>query len=139
MAATVLLRLHALTGEGRYRAAAEGALSLVTPVAHRYPTAFGQWLIATDLALGPLDEVAIVGSLDDGRTGALRAVVDEGYRPRQVVALSASPDGSAVPLLHGRVSRHDQPTAYVCRGFSCRLPVSDPDALRAELMVAAGA
>ncbi len=138
MAATVLLRLHALTGEARYRTAAEAALALVTPVAHRYPTAFGQWLIALDLALGPIDEVAIVGRLDDPGADAMRAIVDEGFRPRQVVALSDVPDDSAVPLLHGRVSHDGRPTAYVCRGFSCRLPVTEPHALRAELAAAAG-
>jgi uncharacterized protein len=30
-----------------------------------------------------------------------------------------------------------KPTAYVCRGFVCRLPVTDPDGLRAELEAAA--
>jgi uncharacterized protein YyaL (SSP411 family) len=30
-------------------------------------------------------------------------------------------------------------TAYVCRNFACRLPVSDADALRAQLVEAAGA
>ena len=44
MAAQVLLRLAALTGEGRYRDAAESALRGVTSVAHRYPTGFAHWL-----------------------------------------------------------------------------------------------
>ena len=50
MATTVLLRLAALTGEGRYRAAAERALATVGPFLARYPTAFAQWLCALELA-----------------------------------------------------------------------------------------
>ena len=46
MATHVLLRLAALTGEGRYRDAAERAIAAITPFAARYPTAFAQWLQA---------------------------------------------------------------------------------------------
>ncbi|MDQ3447671.1 MAG: thioredoxin domain-containing protein [Chloroflexota bacterium] len=133
MAATVLLRLHAFTGEARYRTAAEGALALVAPVASRYPTAFSQWLIAADLAMGPVDEVAIVGPLNDAATTALRSVADGGFRPRQVVASSDDPGRTTVPLMRDRVARDGRPTAYVCRNFTCRLPVMDADALRREL------
>jgi len=48
MAALVLQRLDALTGEGRYADAAEGALGLVGSAPARYPTAFAQWLVALD-------------------------------------------------------------------------------------------
>ena len=61
MAASVLLRLAALTGEGRYRTAAERAIRTVAPFAERYPTAFAQWLSAIDFALSDAVEVAIVG------------------------------------------------------------------------------
>jgi uncharacterized protein YyaL (SSP411 family) len=40
------------------------------------------------------------------------------------------PDTSAVPVLHGRVSIDGLPTAYLCRQFTCRLPVTDAAALR---------
>ena len=53
MAATVLLRLAAWTGEGRYRDAAELALRTVTGYVARYPTGFAQWLVAMDFALAP--------------------------------------------------------------------------------------
>ncbi|MDQ3938042.1 MAG: thioredoxin domain-containing protein, partial [Chloroflexota bacterium] len=94
MAACVLLRLAALTGDGRYRSAAEGTLRLVTSVAHRYPTAFAQWLIGFQLALAQIDEVAIVGDPTSAETAALLAVVRLAYRPTTVVAASAEPEQS---------------------------------------------
>ena len=133
MAVTVLLRLAALTGEGRYRDAAERAMLTVTQFVDRYPTGFAQWLSAMDVSLAPVVEVAIVGDPADPATQALLAVVTDGFRPNQVVAVAADPASSAVPLLLDRVAIDGRPTAYVCRGFVCRLPVTDPDALRAEL------
>jgi uncharacterized protein YyaL (SSP411 family) len=44
-----------------------------------------------------------------------------------------------VPLLAERVRLKDRPTAYVCRGFACRLPVTDADALREQLAEVAAA
>jgi uncharacterized protein YyaL (SSP411 family) len=133
MAATVLLRLAAWTGEGRYRTAAERAIRTVAPFAERYPTAFAQWLSAIDFALGDAVEVALVGEPADAATQALLAPVARVFRPNQVLAVTADPAGSAVPLLRDRSMVGGVPTAYVCRGFACRLPVTDVDALRAQL------
>jgi uncharacterized protein YyaL (SSP411 family) len=133
MAATVLLRLAALTGEGRYRDAAEQALRLTAAFADRYPTGFAQWLVAIDSALADVVEIAIVGAPSDDATRRLRAPLDEGYRPNQVLAIAPDPASSSVPLLADRTARDGHPTAYVCRGFVCRMPVTDPEALRREL------
>ena len=67
MAATVLLKLAALTGESRYSAAAEGAIAQVASYAHRYPTAFAQWLCALTFALGDASR-----DRDLGRPGTCR-------------------------------------------------------------------
>jgi uncharacterized protein YyaL (SSP411 family) len=133
VAADVLLRLHAWTGEPRYRIAAERALRTVVPYVARYPTGFARWLSAMDLALAQILEVAIVGAIDDPATTALLAEVRRTYGPNQVIALAPDPGTSRIPLLDGRVALHGQPTAFVCRAFACRLPVTDPVALRAEL------
>ncbi len=138
MAVTVLLRLEAWTGEARYRAAATAALRLVVPFVVRYPTGFAQWLSAMDQALAPVVEVAIVGALDDPATTGLMAETRRGYRPNQVVSVAADPRASVVPLLADRVALDGRPTAYVCRSFTCRLPVGDPAALRAQLLEAVG-
>ncbi|HZK48206.1 MAG TPA: thioredoxin domain-containing protein, partial [Thermoleophilia bacterium] len=57
MAATVLLKLRAYTGEARYAAPAERTLLGLEPLLSRHPLAFGQGLIAFDLAVGEGGEV----------------------------------------------------------------------------------
>ena len=98
MATIVLLRLAALTGDGRYRTSAETALARVGPYLGRYPGAFAQWLCALELALAPVGEVAVVGDPADPATRRLLDVVDRGYRPFRVVAVTSAPATSAVPL-----------------------------------------
>jgi uncharacterized protein YyaL (SSP411 family) len=137
MAATVLLRLAALTGEGRYRDAAEASLRLVAGFADRYPTGFAQWLNALDFAFADVVEVAVVGGVADPATQALLAPLEDGYRPNQVVAVAADPADSVVPLMTDRSQRDGRPTAYVCRNFACRQPVTDVEALRSELVAGA--
>ena len=56
---------------------------------------------------------------------------------RRVVAASPDPDRSAIALLHGREKVDGSATAYVCRSFACRLPVTDATALAEQLAAAA--
>jgi uncharacterized protein len=136
MATTALLRLAALTGEHRYRDAAERAIGTVRPYLDRYPTGFAQWLVAATVASSEVLEVAIVGDPAAVDTRALLDVVGDRWRPTVVVALAPN-DGaalsSAIPLLHDRIAIEGRATAYVCRGFVCDLPVTDPEALRSRL------
>jgi uncharacterized protein len=139
MATMALLRLAALTGESRYREASERALSTATPYMVRYPTAFAQWLQAADFALAAVAEVAIVGDVDDPATQELLRLAAGGYAPNRVVALLRPGDETAIPLLADRTMVKDRPTAYACRGFACRLPVTEADALAEQLREVAGA
>ena len=133
MATGVLLKLAALTGESRYRVAAERAIATVIPYLARYPTGFANWLSASHLAVEGIDELAIVGPPTDEATRALLAVATTGFRPNLVLAVSPDASTSAVPLLEGRELIDGRPTGYVCRDFACRLPVTDPVALRSQL------
>ena len=135
MAVTVLLQIGRADRPGTLPADARrrpcpGCLG----VAARHPTAFAQWLVAAGMLLVPIDEVAIVGDRDDASTrGAagshqvrIPAVAGRCLCERSLVRQS-------VPLLRDRVRVDGRPAAYVCHGFSCQLPVTDPDALRTQL------
>ena len=130
MAATVLLKLGAFTGEGRYEDAAERALRMVQPALGSAPTGFAQWLCALDFALGRPKEIAIVG--ESGAQELLDVVFGE-YRPNQVVTYARDGKDSPIPLLADRTPLDGQATAYVCRNFVCQLPVTGPDALAPQL------
>ena len=133
MATLVLLRLAALTGEARYGLAAERALATVTSYLARYASGFANWLSAADLAVGGIVELAIVGDPDEPATRALLDVARRQGRRDLVVAVAPDADASTIPLLAGRTRIDGRPAAYVCRQFACRLPVTEPAALSAQL------
>jgi uncharacterized protein YyaL (SSP411 family) len=134
--AEALLRLAAFTGEDRYRDYATRVLAPLVPDMLKQPLAFGHLLCALDDFVGPMDEVAIVGESDAEGTRALLNIARHVYRPRMVLAQAAPVDAeaqAAVPLLANRPLVDDQPTAYVCRGFVCNQPVTQPDELLLQL------
>ena len=139
MATLVLLRLASLTGDARYGTAAEQALATVTSFLGRYPTGFANWLSAAELAVGGIVELAIVGDPAATDTRALLAAASAGGRRDLVVAVAADPAASVVPLLAERVAIDGRATAFVCRDFACRLPVTEPRALVDQLSEAPAA
>jgi uncharacterized protein YyaL (SSP411 family) len=134
MMATVLLKLSDLAMAHRYAEVAHENLGGVQQYLVRAPLGFGQWLVALDYALSRPFEIAIVGSPDDEATRALLGVATSGFRPHQVVAYGpAGVTAAAVPLLEDRDLVDGQPAAYVCRDFACQAPVTEPEALLAQL------
>ncbi len=131
MAAHVLLKLSLYTGHGDWWDTAEQMTSALYGALAQYPTGFAHWLCAAAFILGSPQELAIAGDPADPDTQALLAVAGQGYRPNLVTAVGSPDDG--VPLLAGRVPRDGRATAYLCRRFVCRRPVTEPQALAAQL------
>ncbi|WP_298482773.1 thioredoxin domain-containing protein [uncultured Chloroflexus sp.] len=134
-AAMALLRLYAITGREIYATRAEQVLQQVAPMLSRFPLGFGRMLCAADLAIGPIRELAIIGPPDHPATQALVAEARAAYRPRLVIARAEPGDPVAAlsPLFADRGMVDGQPTAYLCEQFTCLLPVTTPEALRAQL------
>jgi uncharacterized protein YyaL (SSP411 family) len=126
LAAYALLQVAAYQGDGKLRDMAENMMEKVQDSALRFPTAFSQWLYATDFALNPIREVAIIGNFADKRTDALIETLWSSYRPEVMAAISATPSpGEGPALLDNRPLLDDSPTAYVCEGLVCLQPVND--------------
>ncbi|MEX2291305.1 MAG: thioredoxin domain-containing protein [Mycobacteriales bacterium] len=115
-AAGAMLTLSAMTGEERYRTAAEAALQTVAPLMNRHAR-FAGWAAAVGEALlaGPA-EVVVLDRPD------LLEVAYRATSPGAVVV-------TAGPLAAGR----EAGAAYVCRGFVCELPTTDAGRLREQL------
>lgn len=134
LAAQALLKLDALHGKGDYRQRAEDALGLVSDFVNMYPTAFAEWLSGADFSLHNVTQVAVTGDLGRDETKALLAEIRSSYRPNLVVAACPFPIPNDAPaLLENRTLKNDLPSAYVCKGFACKLPVNTVDELREQL------
>lgn len=126
LACDALLKLAEFTGEGKFRDLAEKSLRLVVGMATRYPTAFGRWLSAADMALGKTKQVAVVYEAGgQGIAEKMIRVVQSRFRPNVIVAASAYPPPEDAPaLLRDRPLKDGKPTVYVCEGFVCKNPVT---------------
>ena len=129
--ATVLLRLAALTGDGRYRRRRRASPCAHVGLAAEHPTDFAQWLIAYQLASSPIDEVAIVG--EPGCRRHRRPACDD------IRELPARPGSRALsqPGCECRASlaeRHSRGRHGLgVRGFACQRPTTDPTTLAVQL------
>jgi hypothetical protein len=134
VAADVLLRLALLLGEPDHDRRARSILRAVAPALERQPTAFGRMLSATDRALGePLDAV-VAGEPGDERALTLRRAVARPYAPDLVIApLAPGSRLEAFPLFTDKRTRDGAAVAYVCRGYACDEPTSDPDRAAAQV------
>jgi uncharacterized protein len=132
-AAGALLSYAAQTGAEPHRAAAEKALGVVKALGPRVPRFVGWGLAVAEAHLDGPKEVAIVGpALTDDATRALHRTALLGTAPGAVVAVG-TPDSDELPLLADRILVNGEPTAYVCRHFTCEAPTTDAEALRAAL------
>jgi hypothetical protein len=134
MAAFDLLRLSQLAVEPRYAEEARRSLRQVQQMLGRYPLGFGQWLSALEYALAETREIAILGSLGSADVQTLLDVCEDGFQPHQVLAVGdPGEEMQSVPLLEDREQVDGQTTAYVCVEFTCRQPVTDPEALAQQI------
>ena len=129
-----LLRAAALAGRADLGDVARRVLRTHAFVLERAPEAFPTLTRAALVAERGPSVAVIVGDPDAPETAALADRARHVLAPEDAVVVAApgeAPDGVDPAWLAGRDARDGRPTAYVCRGVACSLPVHEPDGIAA--------
>jgi uncharacterized protein YyaL (SSP411 family) len=137
VAADVLLRLAVLTGQQDLERHGVTTIRSVAPLMERYPSGFGRFLGALEFHLGSPVEVAVIwppnGPENRGSLLApLQAEIFRRYLPNRVVTGGVEGSGGDLPLLAGKRAR-GRATVYVCEGYACQAPTTEPAELGSQL------
>jgi uncharacterized protein YyaL (SSP411 family) len=137
VAAIALIRMHAFTGDERYRAFAQKTLEAFAGIAPQYGLFAATYgLAATLFAHHPI-QVVITGRVDDPAAQALEDAAHRVYRFGKAV-LRVTP-GASLANFAGALKETlphlapDKPLAIVCAGQTCLPPTNDPVQLTAQL------
>jgi uncharacterized protein YyaL (SSP411 family) len=139
LAVELLLHLSELEHDEEYRRRAVYTIETLAEPMTRFPTAFGHLLGCADMEINGAIEVALLGDSASAAFRALERAVAGQYVPSLVLAGGEARKSSRVKLLEDRPLVDGKPTAYVCRGYTCDRPVTEPDALSDQLETAAKA
>jgi hypothetical protein len=133
------LRLATFTSDDRWRAIADRALGGLAGAMTANPLALTEALVALDWATDEPREIAIVvpDGGDPRAAEPLLAVLRRTFVPNRALARAAEAALPALarlaPFAADKVAVGGRPTAYVCVRGRCELPVTDPEALAAQL------
>ncbi len=138
VAAMNLLHLSLLTGNDYWKEKAVKTIEYFSEQLNSHPSAMAQMLCAWDQYLSKQEQIVIAGKREAADTRKLLEKVHASFSPGRIVLLA---DGSEnqqflaekLPFLRDVTMIDGKATAYVCRDFTCNLPVTDPEELEKQL------
>jgi uncharacterized protein YyaL (SSP411 family) len=144
VAANVLLRLQAITGEQSYERRAAELMRTFRQEMERSPTGFAHMLAALDYYLQTPREFALVGPLDAPDVRRLLTALWRQFRPHDLIVAHDPEDEDSrrlaqqVPLLSEKGMRDGKPTFYVCESYACQAPTHDVEEVLRQAEPAGG-
>jgi uncharacterized protein len=138
LAAKALLRVGMLTRDGELTSKAEQILKSHAASMLQSPGSHTALVCAADLALGPSMEILVAGQRDDENVKRFIDIVHRSFLPRAVLLLhepgnQGKPVEDIVPQIATMGMVGDKPAAYLCSGFVCQKPVTEPLELASAL------
>ena len=138
IAAQNLVRLGRLTGKNKWLALAEKTINSFSSQINTYPQALARMLdVRRELSEKPR-QVVIAGRRGAEDTRAMMDAVFSVYDPGRMLLLADGAEnqkfsGKMLPFIRTAVMQKNTVTAYVCKDFTCQLPVTTVEELQVEL------
>jgi uncharacterized protein YyaL (SSP411 family) len=129
VAARALARLSHLLDRRDWQTLARAAIVAHAPAMSRVPRAFATSLLVLELCREGTIEIVALGQPGDEALEALLAEAAKVYLPHaaRVVAAPGAPRKDwTLALLRGKTLVQNAPALYVCRGYSCLAPITEP-------------
>src|SRR5699024_661446 len=136
VAALNLLRLGRITATPEWEVKAEQIVQSTSETTKKAPTSFTQLLQAHLWASQPSFEIVIAGKQSDKKIQSCIKQDHQHYELQKVVLLNEPKDtyiAMLAPYTKHQTVIDDQPTAYVCKNYSCDLPVHNAKDLEEQL------
>ena len=126
-----LVRLARMTNRAAFAASAERTLAAFASRLALAPVAVPQMLTACEFLLGEPREIILVGRRDSVEMRALLRELHTRFVPSRVLLMIDSTEtrqalAAAIPSVASMNPVEGRASAYVCRNYTCQLPVSEP-------------
>jgi len=126
-----LLKLGTLTGDDSLKQKAERTLRLFYGFLSEHPAGFATMLSGLSLFLDP-EEIGVIGSKQEAKTLVLLNEINQAYLPNRILSLMDPQEPLKkgwLPFLSEKGAQQN-PTAFVCKNFTCLPPVRDEKELK---------
>jgi len=129
-----LLRLAQILNRADLRASADRLLAAFAPRLTAAPVALPQLLAACEFRMGQPRQIVIAGDRDAADTQALLRALNRRFVPNKIVLLADSAESrqalsAAIPAIAAMERVDGRASAYVCRDYTCQMPVNTAESL----------
>ena len=133
-----LLWLARLTGDTKWDKHAHDLLRAFAGAVKAQPTAFTFFLLGVDFALRPGQEVVIAADPDKAEAQEMMAALNLNFTPHKVALVKSDQNAERLAKFAGYTDGlqlvKGKATAHVCKGFACKEPTSDVQAMVAHIL-----
>jgi len=138
VAAMNLARLARIFNHKEFRHSAARIIGTFHSTLDRMAVALPQMLAALDATVTEPVQIVVAGQPEDAATAELLRIIRSRYLPNKVVLLADGKEGQEwlgqhVEAIQPMAPVNGKPAVYVCRDFTCELPVTDPEKLASML------